>query len=175
MSNIAIHINPLPPVFTSPPHERVVSDSVGALYKEGGWGGVILSNSVPDLQWYQGVVPQSNATTGTTVAMSWYHAHATLGEIRDSLHQELERVMTTQDTNQSVDMLRLDNVTNACDLLETLLSRGGGGGGGGLPGPPHILRGLVWGRWGGGGGGLGARGALRVSRSILSWLCCRCV
>ena len=34
-------------------------------------------------------------------------------------------------TNQSIDMLRLDNVTSGCDLIELLLGRGGGKGGGG--------------------------------------------
>ena len=73
MSWVVAHVNPFPPVRTMPPEERVVSDHVGSVYREGGWGGVILSNAAPDLQWFQGVIPRTNATTGRQVvrALLW--------------------------------------------------------------------------------------------------------
>ena len=121
MSKLVVHINPFPPLRTNPPEERIVSDHVTSIYREGGYGGVILSNSPGDLQWYTGVIPRSDADTGQLrVNMAVYDHGATHQEMRQALFAQL--ALLGARTNQSVDMLRLENVTNSCDVVELLLS-----------------------------------------------------
>eukprot|EP00961_Rhodomonas_salina_P068513 919525-Rhodomonas_salina.1 len=64
-SLLAVHLNPLPPVRSMPPEEKVVSDPVSEVYMDGGMSGVILSNSAPDLQPYQVALPLTLASAGT--------------------------------------------------------------------------------------------------------------
>ena len=78
-----------------------MSDHVTSIYREGGYGGVILSNSPGDLQWYTGVIPRSDADTGQLrVNMAVYDHGATHQEMRQALFAQL--ALLGARTNQSV-------------------------------------------------------------------------
>ena len=151
---------------------------------EGGWGGVVLSNSAPDLQWFQGVMPGVNRTSGRTVALSLYDSSATMSEIKEELRRRMAPLMRGRGANQSIDLLRLDNVTNGCDLMEVLLAGGGlwAESEQALAAPeetPQPAAAAEAGGGGGGGGGQSASGSswvnpkvvmLQVNFSVLSFL-----
>ncbi len=48
-----------------------------------------MSNSAPDLQWFQGVIPPTNLSTGRRVEMAHYGADTSLTDMRAQLHSTL--------------------------------------------------------------------------------------
>jgi len=115
-SLLAVHLNPLPPVRSMPPEEKVVSDPVSEVYMDGGMSGVILSNSAPDLQPYQGVIRSPN------VSMAVMDAAPDAAHVARMLQDLLAPRLEAVGGGRTLDFLRVDNVSNSCEIMEVLLN-----------------------------------------------------
>jgi len=111
-------VNPFPQVRTLPPDERIVSDPVSEVYGGRGgqqsWGGVLVSSSPWDLQSYKGVLVSPNVT------MALEDTSRSPNQTAAILQRHLGPLLADEPA-RSLDLLRFDNVSCACDAAQAVL------------------------------------------------------
>ena len=120
MSYTAVTVNAAPPLLSIAPERYIISDVISEIYLEGGWKGLVISDSAKDLSAYRRHFERRNISNISFISTRNTSVEYTVSTIHEQLVVILESSKDAE--NKSLDFLRLDNVTCACDIMLSILN-----------------------------------------------------